>query len=281
MLDPVNPRAPQFGPGGPAGRQAPVVEPGRLTQRQVNEQVDAFLVANKARVRINDGGRDHGQIRAFNNPSFDGATAPPTMILRNEDFGRIARLLADGRPVELDVDIVNRWYPEGRTSYNAVAEIAGSDKAERSDHARRPPGLVARRDRRHRQRHRRGRDDGSGTHHQDAGPEAAPDDPRCAVGRRGAGTARVEGVRREAFRHGRGADPRVRDVWRLPERRLRHRPHPRRDRVRSSGGRPHPARDLRAIRRPRHRRRDRHEEPQHGWHRQHLVQRRRACPASA
>ncbi|AMY07036.1 Leupeptin-inactivating enzyme 1 precursor [Luteitalea pratensis] len=129
MLDPVNPRAPQFGPGGPAGRQAPVVEPGRLTPRQINEQVDAFLVANKVRVRINDGGRDHGQIRAFNNPSFDGATAPPTMILRNEDFGRIARLLADGRPVELDVDIVNRWYPEGRTSYNAVAEIAGSDKA--------------------------------------------------------------------------------------------------------------------------------------------------------
>ena len=98
MLDPVNPRAPQFGPRRPAGRQAPVVEPGRLTPRQVNEQVDAFLVANKARVRINDGGRDHGQIRAFNNPSFDGATAPPTMILRNEDFGRIARLLADGRP---------------------------------------------------------------------------------------------------------------------------------------------------------------------------------------
>ena len=129
MFDPVNPRAPQFGPAGPAGRPGQTSEPGRLTFRQVAEQVDAFLVANKALVRINDGGREHGQIRAFNNPTFDGAKAPPTMILRNEDFGRLARLLADGRPVELEVDIVNTWYPEGRTSYNAVAEIAGSDKA--------------------------------------------------------------------------------------------------------------------------------------------------------
>jgi carboxypeptidase Q len=129
MFDPVNPRAPQFGPAGPAARGPAAPESGRLTARQVGEQLDAFLLANKARVRVNDGGRDHGQIRAFNNPTFDGATTVPTMILRNEDFGRLARLLAGGRAVELEIDIVNRWYPEGRTSYNAVAEIAGADKA--------------------------------------------------------------------------------------------------------------------------------------------------------
>jgi carboxypeptidase Q len=128
MFDPVNPRAPQFGPTGPAGRGPAAGEPGRLSARQVGEQVDAFLLVNKARLRVNDGSRDHGQIRAFNNPTFDGAKALPTVILRNEDFGRLARLLADGRPVELEFDIVNRWYPEGRTSYNAFAEITGTDK---------------------------------------------------------------------------------------------------------------------------------------------------------
>ena len=88
-----------------------------------------FSLANNVRVRVNDAGRDHGQIRAFNNATFDGAKAPPTLILRNEDFGRLARLLDGGRPVELEIDIVNRWYPEGRTSYNAIAEMAGTDKA--------------------------------------------------------------------------------------------------------------------------------------------------------
>ena len=95
----------------------------------MNEQIDAFLVANGAKIRVNDAGRDHGQIRAFNNRRYDGAKAPPTVILRNEDFGRLSRLLADNRPVELEIDIVNRWYPEGRTSYNAVAEIPGTDRA--------------------------------------------------------------------------------------------------------------------------------------------------------
>ncbi len=52
----------------------------------------------------------------------------PSVILRNEDYGRIARLLADSTPVELEFTIVNRTFPEGRTAYNAVAEIAGTDK---------------------------------------------------------------------------------------------------------------------------------------------------------
>jgi Zn-dependent M28 family amino/carboxypeptidase len=48
--------------------------------------------------------------------------------MRNEDYGRIARILADGLAVELDAQIVNRIYPEGTTVYNAVAELPGSDK---------------------------------------------------------------------------------------------------------------------------------------------------------
>lgn len=129
MFDPVNPRLPQFGPPSTARPGATATDgPARLTARQIGEQVDAFLVANKALVRVNDAGREHGQIRAFNNPTFDGTRTVPTIILRNEDFGRLSRLLADQLPVELEVDVVNRWYPEGKTSYNAIAEIAGSDK---------------------------------------------------------------------------------------------------------------------------------------------------------
>jgi Zn-dependent M28 family amino/carboxypeptidase len=50
--------------------------------------------------------------------------------MRNEDYGRIARILADGTPVELEANIANTWHPDGKTSYNAIAEIAGSDKAD-------------------------------------------------------------------------------------------------------------------------------------------------------
>ena len=104
--------------------------PRPLTNAQIQEQLNQFLVANGALVRINDAGRDHGQIRAFDNATHDVQKAPPTVVMRNEDYGRISRLLADKRPVELEFEIVNRSYPEGRTSYNTVAEIPGSDKAD-------------------------------------------------------------------------------------------------------------------------------------------------------
>ena len=119
------PQANQFG-GGPQRPPNPNVVPAN----QVNEQLDAFLVAAGAAGRVNDAGREHGQIRAFNNRTFDVNKAVPTVVMRNEDYGRLSRLLADGRAIELELNIVNRTYPEGATAYNMIAEIPGTDKAQ-------------------------------------------------------------------------------------------------------------------------------------------------------
>ena len=54
----------------------------------------------------------------------------PTVILRNDDYGRIERLLADGEDVKMEFHIVNNVYPEGKTSYNVIGEIPGTDKAD-------------------------------------------------------------------------------------------------------------------------------------------------------
>ena len=71
---------------------------------------------------------EHGQILAFNNSTFDVKKVVPTVIMRNEDFGRISRLLEDKTTVSLEFDIRNRVIPEGTTSYNVIGEIIGSDK---------------------------------------------------------------------------------------------------------------------------------------------------------
>jgi len=99
-----------------------------MTTAQINEQVDRFLVSAGAKVRVNDAAREHGQIVAFNNRTYDLAAAVPTVVMRNEDYGRIARILADGTPVELEFDIVNQVFPEGKTAYNAIAELPGTDR---------------------------------------------------------------------------------------------------------------------------------------------------------
>jgi hypothetical protein len=127
QFDPNNPNAGR-GFGG-RGNQPPV-DPNRLTANQVAEMTDAWLKANGALMRMNDAGMQHGLIRAFQNRTYDPAKVVPTVVLRNEDYGRIERLLADGEDVRLKFDIVNHDYPEGKTSYNVVAEIPGSDKAD-------------------------------------------------------------------------------------------------------------------------------------------------------
>jgi len=104
--------------------------PRPLSARQIDEQLDAFLKANGAEVRVNDAGREFRQIRAFNNRSFDVNKVVPTVVMSNEDFGRITRILNNGTEVVLEFNIVNRTYPEGATSYNTIAEIRGSDKAD-------------------------------------------------------------------------------------------------------------------------------------------------------
>ncbi len=132
MMDPTATPAP-FGPGGPGGPgggqgnpQQP--KPGALTGQQVATQVTEFLLVNKAALRVNDAGRDHGQIRAFSNSTYDMKKVVPTVVMRNEDYGRITRLLGSKVPVTLEFDIENREIPEGKTSYNAVSEIVGTDK---------------------------------------------------------------------------------------------------------------------------------------------------------
>jgi hypothetical protein len=125
-FDPKNPNAGQFGPrNGQPPQQDP---PGTLTGAQINQQIDEFLLANGALLRANDARMGNGRIRAFNNRTFDIAKVVPTVVLRNEDYGRIARILADGSKVELEFNIQNKIFPEGTTSYNTIAEIPGTDR---------------------------------------------------------------------------------------------------------------------------------------------------------
>jgi len=118
------------GQGGPRGfPERPKLDPTKLTTAQATAMIDEWLVANKALLRINDAGVVHGMVRAFHNRTYNVKNSVPTVVLRNEDYGRAARLLAMGERVEMEFDIVNRVLPAGKTTFNVVAEIPGSDKA--------------------------------------------------------------------------------------------------------------------------------------------------------
>jgi hypothetical protein len=120
---------PDHAPAAPGGG-GPRPEPPPMTAAEISRRVDQFLVSGGALVRVNGSRREHGQIIAFGNTTYDLGRAVPTVVMRNEDYGRIVRILAGGTVVELEFDIVNTVHPEGRTAHNAIAEIEGTDKRE-------------------------------------------------------------------------------------------------------------------------------------------------------
>src|SRR4029079_2264804 len=135
---------------------------------------------NGALIRVNDAGREFRQIRAFNNRTFDVDKALPTVVMSNEDYGRISRILADRSDVVLEFNIVNRVYPEGTTSYNTIAEIPGTDKADEVIMLG-GPGFLARCDWRYGQRNRLRDNDGGSSNPEDVGCAPPAHDPRCAL----------------------------------------------------------------------------------------------------
>jgi carboxypeptidase Q len=122
-------------PTGRNRQQPPQQQPGqprKLTGREVNQLIGEWLGSSDALMMLTDtaveGRMEQRRVRAFHNRNFDPAKFLPAVVLSNEDYGRISRVLADGTTVELEFNIVNRLYPEGKTAYNTISEISGSDK---------------------------------------------------------------------------------------------------------------------------------------------------------
>ncbi len=98
-----------------------------MTTNEVNLRVNEFLRGQQSRLRINDAAREHGQIRAFQNNTYDldqGRPDRSSCATRTTAASRACS--QDGTPVELQFTIVNTSYPEGKTAYNTISEIAGS-----------------------------------------------------------------------------------------------------------------------------------------------------------
>ena len=98
------------GRGGGGGRGEP--DPKYLSNNKVEEIVDAMLVSGGAVGKLNDAARGSGLIFAQQDHMYDPAKTVPTIIVRNDDYGRIERLLADGDDVKVEMNVVNHIYPE-------------------------------------------------------------------------------------------------------------------------------------------------------------------------
>lgn len=105
-----------------------------LTAAEIAAQVNKFLIENGALVKVTDSGRPYGIILQQSTAGYnENSKSPnlPTLVMGNEDYGRIYRTVTiDHIPVILRINIHNQFYPSGRTVYNVIAELPGTDKAD-------------------------------------------------------------------------------------------------------------------------------------------------------
>ncbi len=96
--------------------------------------MNKFLIENGALVKVTDAGRAYGMIAQQSTAGYnENPNNPnlPSLLMGNEDYGRIYRTATiDHIPVVLRINIHNEFYPTGRTVYNVVGELPGTDKAD-------------------------------------------------------------------------------------------------------------------------------------------------------
>jgi hypothetical protein len=128
-----NPAPRGGGPGG-GGRGGNNAAPEGLTAAQITAQVNKFLVDDGALAKVTDAGRAYGIIVQQSTSGYNenpDSPNPPTLIMGNEDYGRIYRTVTEDKiPVTVKVNIRNEFYPDGKTVYNVTGELPGTDKAD-------------------------------------------------------------------------------------------------------------------------------------------------------
>jgi carboxypeptidase Q len=117
---------------GPAGPPPPAV---RFAQApEFARKRMAFFLEEGVAALIDPGrGRgDSGSVMVGSGGSRNPSDPPvaPQVVFATEHYGRIARLLEKDIPVRLELDIRNSFHTEQTESFNILAEIPGTDKAD-------------------------------------------------------------------------------------------------------------------------------------------------------
>ena len=93
-------------------------------------ELDKFLEEEKPLAVIEPSRGDDGTIFVQGTRAYrkDVPIGPPILTMAIEHWGRISRLVDRKVPVELELDVRNKFYEDADTQYDTVAEIPGTDK---------------------------------------------------------------------------------------------------------------------------------------------------------
>ena len=123
----------------PVGGGRTPFDPAQMTPEQRARLTAAQLAPRRLRFLAEEGvagillpgrGDDGTVFVSSTGGSRDTIATPmaPTVVLAAEHYGRLARTLEKGVPVQLELDVRNTFHDADRSSFNIVAELPGTDR---------------------------------------------------------------------------------------------------------------------------------------------------------
>ena len=111
--------------------EKPRYSPEDIKQRiALRKAVGEFFTAEKVVAVIDASRGDGGTVFVQSAGSYKEGDPEvvPSLAMAAEHFGRIARLLEHGTPVEMELDVRNKFYDADPSAWDTIAEIPGTDK---------------------------------------------------------------------------------------------------------------------------------------------------------
>jgi hypothetical protein len=108
-------------------RRAPAASQAQAgAQSQRDAQITAMLGKERPGVTLEPSDGEHGTV--FVAGRDGGSNSFPSIVLSAEHYNVIARLLEQGIPVKLAVEIQAKFFEQDRNAYNVIADIKGTDR---------------------------------------------------------------------------------------------------------------------------------------------------------
>ena len=101
-----------------------------MRSRALSRAVNKFLEEEKVLATIEASRGENGLLFVQGTEAYKTDVQPgaPALVMAQEHFGRIARLLERNEPVQLELDVRNTFYNDNPQQYDTIAEIPGTDK---------------------------------------------------------------------------------------------------------------------------------------------------------
>lgn len=113
----------------PAERTAEGWKERAMKRYQMRAKLAAFLIEEKAVATVSSSPRANGILGVQQGGIWEKVESDgiPGLVMSSEHFNRVKRLLEEGTPVEIEVDVDAGFEDGDGRSYNTLADIPGSD----------------------------------------------------------------------------------------------------------------------------------------------------------